>query len=504
MLTYLVLFTVSAALSFGLAWPVRRMAIALGVVDHPEKRKMHPIAIPLMGGLAIYLSFGIVSLIYLGVMGAVPEAGQAYAGLMAGTAMILAIGLYDDVRGAKPIIKFAGQIVAALMVVAMGGGVTLFTNPLGGSMQVGWLGVPLAVFWIVGVTNAINLIDGLDGLAVGISAIAALGMFAVAAGNSAFVASISIILAGSALGFLRHNFYPARIFLGDTGSLFIGFTLAVTSMYGSYKATTATVLFLPIIVLGVPIFDTLFAIVRRARRRVSPFKADREHIHHRLVRVGLHHRSVVLVIYFVCAYLALTAYSIAQLTYQTAFLFLVLLTMGGMIGLGALQFVERKLTEGSEDRMAQSNAARYSKPRVASGAAHPPGHFSTLVCEVGPFREGFGARQDLQALCSDLSSMLQRRVKVHSVRAEPSAPGEYFLFLRTESLTPAMASVVRDGLAWYLEDQRQRFADSARFPVLRWIPTGASPDSQPLRPEGTETKPRPVPVGGDPARVFGS
>ncbi len=503
MLAYLILFAASAALSYLLAWPVRNLALALGIVDHPQKRKMHPIAIPLMGGVAIYLAFSVVSLIYFQVMGSVPDAAKAYAGLMAGALIILGVGLYDDVRGARPVIKFAGQIVAAMLVVAMGGRVDLLTNPLGVAMHVGWLGVPLAVFWIVGVTNAVNLIDGLDGLAVGISAIAALGLFAVAVSGNSFVAAASIIMAGAALGFLPHNFYPARIFLGDTGSLFIGFTLAVISLYGSFKATTATVLFLPIIVLGVPIFDTLFAIVRRARRRVSPFHADREHIHHRLVRVGLHHRNVVLVLYFVCAYLALTAYSIAQFPYRTASLFLVLLTMAGIIGVGALQFVERRLEEGSEER-SHDAVRRYFKPRVAGSAVLPGGSFGTLVCELGPFREGFGARSDLQSMCGDLTSMLQRRVKVLSVRAEPSAPGHYFLFLRTEPLNPAMASVVRDGLVWYLEDQKQRFADSPQFPVLRWIPTGPGPDGLAQRSEGADAKSRQRVLGGEQARVFGS
>ena len=346
--TYALLFVSAAALSFLLGYPVRSLALRLDIVDRPDKRKMHQIPIPLMGGLAIFISFAIVSavLVTSGTFNFGDAQVRAYLGLMAGSVLILLLGIYDDMKGAKAPLKFAGQTVAALVVVFTGGRVAEFTNPLGASFEIGWLGIPIAIFWIVGVTNAVNLLDGLDGLAAGVCGIAALGLFAVASREDTFVAALTVILAGGAIGFLRHNFYPARIFLGDTGSMFIGFSLAVVGLQGSFKSTTATVLFLPIILLGIPIFDTLFAIVRRAKRRTNPFKADREHIHHRLVRIGLHHRNVVLVLYFVSAYLALTAYSISQFPYQTAFLFLVLLTMGGTFGLSALQFVEERLEKG--------------------------------------------------------------------------------------------------------------------------------------------------------------
>lgn len=488
MLTYALIFIISALLSYLLAFPVRSLALRFDIVDHPEKRKMHQIPIPLMGGLGIFFSFALVSAIALG-RGAELESGQlkSYLGLLAGSVIIVLLGIYDDARGLKAPVKFAGQALAALAVVGTGGRIDLFTNPMGTSFEIGWLGIPLTLFWIVGITNAVNLIDGLDGLAVGIGGIAALGLFAVVAQEKAFVATLTIILAGSALGFLRHNFYPARLFLGDTGSMFIGFALSVIGLYGSLKSTTVTVLFLPIILLGVPIFDTLFAIMRRAKRRVSPFKADREHIHHRLVRIGLHHRNVVLVLYFVCIYLALTAYSIAQFPYQTAALFVILLTMGGVIGLRTLQFIEERLETGlapappggepaagepAAGEPAAASNGRFRNGRGANGWSRPTGEFSTVVCEVGGFRQGAEESAERLTLREDVQSMLSRRMRVYAVVVEPSAPRHLILLVRTEKLTPAMDALVRDGLAWYLEDHRLRFSEEPDFPKINWIRTG--------------------------------
>lgn len=490
MLGYALLFLSATLASYLIAFPTRWLALRFDVVDHPAKRKMHQLPIPLLGGLPIFLSFVTVSLV--GVLawrgGLEGSSVGSYAGLLAGGAIIVLLGLYDDVRGISPPVKFGGQLLAAGVVVAAGARINLFTNPLGESFHLGWLGVPLAIFWIVGVTNAMNLIDGLDGLAAGIGGIAALGLFAVAAPENPFVATTTIILAGATIGFLKHNFYPAKLFLGDTGSMFLGFTLSVIGLHGSYKATTATVLFLPIIVLGVPIFDTLFAITRRAKRRVSPFKADREHIHHRLVRIGLHHRNVVLVMYFVCAYLALTAYSIAQFPYQTAFLFLLLLTMGGIIGLRTLQFVEARLeTLHPELQTAVPAEMRPPQPRTGNGAGRPAGRraaFNTLICEVSGFRDEPGSAAHADALRADITSMLTRRVRVDSVVIEATAPGGVILIVRTEPLKPAMTALVKDGLAWYFEDHRERYSSDPSFPIINWIRTTPSPRASTDQPAG--------------------
>jgi UDP-GlcNAc:undecaprenyl-phosphate GlcNAc-1-phosphate transferase len=398
------------------------------------------------------------------------------------------LGILDDVLHLTPRQKLAGQILAALVVVVSGSGVNILTNPLGESFQIGWLGVPLTMLWIVGVINAVNLIDGLDGLAAGIGLIAALGLAAVAFGGNPALAVLSLILAGSLMGFLPHNFYPAKIFLGDSGSMFIGFTLAVIGLQGSFKATAATVLFLPIIVLGIPLFDTLFAIFRRARRRTNPFKADREHIHHRLVRVGLHHRNVVLVLYFVCAYLALTAYAIAQIPYQSAFLFLVLLTMGGIIGLRTLRFIEERLEIGTPvegvpeqpSKAAPMPVASRPRPVRANG-----GSYATLACEVSGFRHDFGTSQDTDSVRNDITAMLSRRLSVNQVAVLPTSPGQVLLLIRTGQLKPSLVELARDGICWYLEEQRPRFGGNGQFPAVRWIDMGKSAPDHPAPSSGT-------------------
>jgi UDP-GlcNAc:undecaprenyl-phosphate GlcNAc-1-phosphate transferase len=508
LIDYILLFFVPMALSLLLGYPVRRFALWLDVVDRPAKRKMHQIPIPLMGGLAIFIPFCLTSFAAVVLNQELRSVTPgAYFGLISGACIIVLVGVYDDIRGLTPRQKFAGQTLAALFVVSTGTGMNFLTNPLGESFQVGWLGIPLAVLWIVGVINAVNLIDGLDGLAVGIGGIAAIGLFAVAAPINAFPAALSLILAGSLVGFLRHNFYPARIFLGDSGSMFIGFTLAVIGLMGSFKATTATVLFLPIIVLGVPLFDTLFAIVRRARRKENPFKADREHIHHRLVRVGLHHRNVVLVLYFACAYLALTAYAIAQFPYQTAFLFLVLLTMGGVIGLRTLRFIEERL-ESSLALNAPGDGARSRASRSLPDGVRA-GVYSSLVCEVSGFRKDFGHQAEIAQVSEDLRTMLSRRLRVDAVVLEPLDPGRLLLIVRTEPLKPAMVALSKDGIAWYLEEHQGRYGQDGRFPALHWVEPGPSSGAAGSASAHAVPAPRgsgdgvPLPLNKEPAGLAG-
>ncbi len=479
MLPYLLLFVWAGVSSYLLAFPVRYCALRFDVVDRPEKRKMHQVPIPLLGGLAIVGAFVAAALPALfqaaGRLGI--EDVRPFFGLMAGSAIIVALGVYDDIKGANAPLKFTFQTIAALVVILTGARVEMFTNPIGDSVPLGWLGLPVAILWIVGVTNAVNLIDGLDGLAAGIGSIAAIGLFAVSVTDNALIATLAIVLAGATTGLLRHNFYPAKIFLGDSGSMFIGFTLAVLGIYGSFKASTATVLFLPIIVLGVPIFDTLFAITRRAKRRVNPFKADREHIHHRLVRIGLHHRSVVLVMYFVCAYLALTAYSISLFPFQTAFLFLVLLTLGGLIGLRTLQFVEGRLEaalavaqEGSALLTGNGKGNGASRRRQRNGIDGARGReFAALVCEVGSFTERAVSDEVRVTLCEEIGNLLSRRLRVFGVAAEVSSPRRLILLVRTEPLSEPMAALVRDGLNWYLTEHREMLSSDADFPRIEWL-----------------------------------
>ncbi len=473
-------FLCAFGLSLGLTPLVRRLALRLGVVDNPEKRKMHHVPVPLLGGAAVVVS----SLVVLtGVWILAPEflgedAPKLPAMLLAGT-IIAALGVYDDWRGARASVKLVWQSIAAAVVVMAGVQTGLFTNPLGGSLEVGWLGIPVTILWIVGVTNAMNLIDGLDGLAAGIGAIAALSLCSVAAMMDNFlVAIVSLTLAGASLGFLPFNLYPARIFLGDTGSMFLGFILSSVGAVGSLKASASTVLVLPLIVLGVPVFDTVWAVLRRTHRRVSPFKPDREHIHHRLVRVGLHHRHVVLVLYFVCAFLGLSAVIMVQLPYQTGFLFAALLVLGGAMGVWTLKFIDEHL-ERSAGQFATANgvgataAGATSNGRSrASGLLRKvsdPGEVEVVACAVGRFRAGAAASVSAFVSADAICEALRRRLSVYEVGLFMNEDRDLIVVLRIQPLGPEGRALVRGALERLFRDAAGSLGDSDDFPKFRWL-----------------------------------
>lgn len=288
-----------------------------------------------MGGIAIYLGFIITIL-------ATQTITARLVGLLIGGTLIIFLGLIDDIRSLSPRGKLLGQVAAALILVGFGTQVDFITNPLtGGVTSLGSLAIPLTVIWIVGVTNAVNLIDGLDGLAAGISAIAAITLavvgWAAGQGNAAVWA---LILALSTLGFLRYNFHPARIFMGDSGSMFLGFNLAALSLMSLTKSTTAFSLLVPFIILGIPILDTFCAIVRRLAGGQPIFKADREHLHHRLLGLGLSHRGTVLVIYIFSGVFGLSALGLTYFTRPGAMLILFGLFGATMYGAGRLGVLE--------------------------------------------------------------------------------------------------------------------------------------------------------------------
>ena len=324
----------AAALAFGLALvvtpPVRRWAFKCGAVDRPEARKVHRRLMPRMGGMAVYIGF--VTAVLL-----TREITPQVAGLLAGGSLILLIGILDDTRGLSPRLKLAGQVAAALAVIPFGLKVEFLTNPFGNdAIDLGLLAIPVTVLWLVSVTNAVNLIDGLDGLASGTSSIAALTLAAVvwidisnnnggSSGQGDAVA-LALILAAAVLGFLRYNFYPARIFLGDSGSMFLGFSVAALAVMGLAKSATFISVVVPMVVLGIPILDTLFAIVRRWFGHRPIFSPDKEHLHHRLMDLGLSHRQTVLSIYAVNLLLGLSAIVMTLLTPKQAVLMLLLLS----------------------------------------------------------------------------------------------------------------------------------------------------------------------------------
>lgn len=285
---------------------VKKLAFKIGATDKPNQRKVHQKIMPRLGGLAIYLSFIIGFLILR------PEDPYALP-IILGSVIIIITGILDDMIELSAKIKLFGQMAAALVVVVWGGVHVEFINlPFGGQVEFGYLSIPLTIIWIVGVTNAINLIDGLDGLAAGVSSIALITIagMAVIMGDGFVVAVASIVLA-STLGFLIYNFHPAKIFMGDTGALFLGYIISVLSLLG-FKNVTLISFIVPVIILGVPISDTFFAIIRRIVNKKPLSAPDKSHLHHCLLRLGYTHRQTVLIIYAMAAFFGLTAVIFSQ------------------------------------------------------------------------------------------------------------------------------------------------------------------------------------------------
>ena len=302
-------FVAAAAISYVLTPIVRRRAIRLGVVDRPNHRRVNRRPVPRSGGLAIAAAFLAVAtaLVFLNLqfrwirMPPLLDAGDLLA-LLAGAALAAVIGALDDLLDLRARWQLLGQLGLAFTAVWFGIGIGSVNNPFGGGLIRfdGIVMVAITVLWIIGMINSVNFIDGLDGLSSGIGLIAALTLGVISlttqvAGGQPFVALLCFAFAGSLLGFLRWNFHPASIFPGTSGTMFIGYTLAVLSILGSAKVAVA------LLVLGIPIIDAFWIIVRRVFAGRSPFTPDRGHIHHRLLDLGLSHRQTVVLIYGICA-----------------------------------------------------------------------------------------------------------------------------------------------------------------------------------------------------------
>ncbi|WP_462411359.1 glycosyltransferase family 4 protein [Neobacillus sp. Marseille-QA0830] len=301
---------------------VKKLAFKIGATDKPNQRKVHSRIMPRLGGLAIFLSFIIGVLILKPV-------GEYHFPIILGSFIIILTGVIDDIKEISPKLKLTGQIVAAAVVVIYGGLKVEFINlPFGGTIDFGYLSIPLTMIWIIGITNAINLIDGLDGLAGGVSSIAlfTIAGMAIVMGNW-YVTVMALIVAVSTSGFLFYNFHPAKIFMGDTGALFLGYMISVLSLLG-YKNVTFISLVIPIIILGVPISDTFFAIIRRVVNKQPISAPDKSHLHHCLLRSGFTHRQTVLLIYAMAAVFGLSAFIFSQSTvWGSLIVILVLLIM---------------------------------------------------------------------------------------------------------------------------------------------------------------------------------
>lgn len=330
---FLTVFLSALAVTLLLTPLVGRLAARCGAIDLPDARKVHDKPIPRWGGIAIYAGFFLPVLLFLG------WGGKGVPALVLGGTVILLVGIIDDLVDLPPWLKLLGQIAAAVALILSGIRIQFLTRPGGGMLYLGFWGIPLTLIWVVGLTNMLNLIDGLDGLAAGVSSIAATALFFVALQKGqTIVALYMVALVGAALGFLRYNFNPARIFMGDAGSLFLGFVLASVSAQGALKGAATIALSIPVVALGVPILDTVFAIIRRFLNGKPIYKADKGHLHHRLLALGFSQRQAVLLVYLVSICLGIDAVLLSRVP---AFLgvalltvsFLVFFLMAGRIGI---------------------------------------------------------------------------------------------------------------------------------------------------------------------------
>ncbi|MEH7254913.1 MraY family glycosyltransferase, partial [Neobacillus niacini] len=285
---------------------IKKLAFIIGATDKPNQRKVHQSTMPRLGGLAIFISF-IVGILIL------QPINPALLAILLGSTIIIITGICDDLFELSAKYKLIGQLAAAFTVVFLGDLQVVFINlPFGGHIELGYLSIPFTILWIVGITNAINLIDGLDGLAAGVSSIALVTIsgMALIQGNL-FVVAVGTIVLMSTLGFLFYNFHPASIFMGDTGALFLGFIISILSLLG-YKNVTFISFIIPVIILGVPISDTFFAIMRRIINHQPLSAPDKSHLHHCLLRLGYSHRQTVLMIYAMASLFGLVAVIYSQ------------------------------------------------------------------------------------------------------------------------------------------------------------------------------------------------
>ncbi|MCM0649788.1 undecaprenyl/decaprenyl-phosphate alpha-N-acetylglucosaminyl 1-phosphate transferase [Clostridium swellfunianum] len=296
------LVLISMILSAAATPLVKKLAVKIKAIDVPrDERRIHKKPIPRLGGLAIYISFIITIFLKEGMV------KNSELGIIIGATIIVIGGILDDIKELKPKTKLIFQIAAAIILIINGVKIDILTNPFGGvdgMVDISWFGIPLTLLWVVGITNAINLIDGLDGLAAGVALISTITIFVVAVLNSRIEAALlTAILSGAILGFLPYNFNPASIFMGDTGAQLLGFLLASISIEGAIKSAAAFAISVPILAIGLPIYDTLFAMIRRKVNGKPISQGDRGHLHHRLLDLGLTQRQAVIVMYFISAIL---------------------------------------------------------------------------------------------------------------------------------------------------------------------------------------------------------
>lgn len=361
LLPLILIFVIPLILSLVVTPYVIGFAERIGAMDMPNDRKVHKYPIPRLGGIAIYISFfvGLIFSLYLQPsihpFGTItPDTGIM---LVVSLSIVLILGIWDDLKQLSPGKKFIGQVLAASIVYLAGFRISAITSPMDlALLDLGIFDFPATILWVVGITNAFNLIDGLDGLASGVALIVAVTISLISfMKNDIGSAMLALLLAGAVLGFLRYNFNRARIFLGDSGSLFIGFTLAILSMTSSTKGSTAFSIIVPFLTLGLPIMDTMLAMTRRFLRSMFPeqkeykpfirkmltlFDPDKGHIHHQLINLGLSHRKVVLLLYVVSVAFGVGAFAVTVTNTLSAIPILIAISVATIIGVSQLKYKE--------------------------------------------------------------------------------------------------------------------------------------------------------------------
>lgn len=445
-------FLLACGLSLFLTPLVRRLAQRTGLVEgHDGELKLHSGSIPRLGGVAVAAAFfaplAAIFALGTGLSTVLQEDAARFAAFCLGALAIFLLGLWDDVFGARASVKFVVEAMVAVGMWQAGFRVDAITLPWGGTLELGPLGLLVTVVWIVGITNALNLVDGLDGLAAGVAFFAAGAHVVIAVMHGdAILALFASALAGAALGFLPYNFHPARIFLGDSGSLFLGHVLAVSAIYGAtHKSSTAVAVLGPILVLGLPILDTALAMLRRTLQRRPIFDGDREHVHHRLLDLGLSQRRSVWLLYGLCAAFALAGLVATAAAHQATALALVSL----LVVLGVF---ERRL-----------GLLRRARRSPANGSAGPAEVLATLSRELEHHTDIEGAWTALAARAPDLQVY-----RLRLTEAPDRAP------LR-EWLRPGLVGRPREGFARHVVDvapagHRAVTLEVEMKPVRRGVP----------------------------------
>jgi UDP-GlcNAc:undecaprenyl-phosphate GlcNAc-1-phosphate transferase len=365
MTNFLVLLaSTSAALLFSLILMPLIMSLShrMKWYDIPDKRKIHTGLIPRLGGVGMYISVVVVSILssalYLLLTGKRGFFQTRYLSILAGFTLVHCVGLFDDFRSLRALPKLSIQIMAGAIIAIGGFTISSISLPYIGTISLGILAYPITILWLVGISNALNLVDGMDGLAGGISAFAALSMGIIALiQQQVLTAMLAFILFGSIVGFLVFNFPPAKIFMGDCGSLFLGFALAIIPLMGISKAASFSTLIIPITLLTIPIIDTFAAIIRRIRAGRSIASPDKDHIHHKLLYMGLNERKILFFLYGFCLYLSIVAITSVVLPRETNVYFILIVWVGSLLGYYFLDFLKEKKKISSNTQIQRKDSS---------------------------------------------------------------------------------------------------------------------------------------------------